>query len=738
MRKLKYFIAVVILFITIGFAAINYTLSIDGDTELTGDLSDFKVYYSELKINGVDSPEAIISDTELYVSGVIDTVGDTYTVDYDITNSSKLFDANITMNCTGASDYLSVTNNFDTTNALNALSTRSGTLVFTKIKTIASTDSINFNVSCKFVASPVEREVIGSGSIVSPLNPYYIGREVSIGAEKFNIINEDEDTITMLAQLTIGLDFKQSLVRFFPIFSGDEGWEYSPGPKEIDVQTWGSRSKEILNNYVAYLKELTGDQTVLGDFITLKQLEALGCIIADDYTYNTDEYCGDSLYKDWLIIDRFWWTKSASSEQSHKIWAVGGNGYMQPLAYDCGESSVRPVVTISKEVAEQLLRVYPIGKEISIGTEKFNVISDNGTSISMLAQYNLGTDYRQTSELNEVVFSEQSGWEYTPSPKEVDVQLWSTNPKIYIDKYVDFLRIMSNDDYISGDLITVNELINLGCMMLNNYSSIGSCSNSVHNDWLINEQSWWTSSAFSNDSSSVYFVNSTHNIYYISFERSAGIRPVITISKKTLNNLPEQIGENINDIIFAQSYNVGDEVRIKDEKFNVISYDGDTITMLAKYMLYTNYKQLSAPNPVPFADSITWEYAPGPKEIDLEQITGDVSDYLNEYENYLREVSGYTNISASLITLEQLDSLGCSVSSDYSDGSYSCENSLYPEWLPPCASFWTRSAVSDLEGYVWVVGVDKTVTGYDGGNADHFSIRPLITISRSDLDNLSN
>ena len=86
-RKLKYFIAVVILFITIGFAAINYTLSIDGDTELTGDLSDFKVYYSEIKVNGVDSPESIICDTELYVFGVIDTV------DYDITNSSKFFDA---------------------------------------------------------------------------------------------------------------------------------------------------------------------------------------------------------------------------------------------------------------------------------------------------------------------------------------------------------------------------------------------------------------------------------------------------------------------------------------------------------------------------------------------------------------------------------------------------------------------------------------------------------------------
>ena len=66
MRKLKYIIFVVILFITIGFATINYTLSIDGDTELSGDLSDFNVYFSQLKINGVDSPESIISDDYTY------------------------------------------------------------------------------------------------------------------------------------------------------------------------------------------------------------------------------------------------------------------------------------------------------------------------------------------------------------------------------------------------------------------------------------------------------------------------------------------------------------------------------------------------------------------------------------------------------------------------------------------------------------------------------------------------
>ena len=53
---------------------------------------------------------------------------------------------------------------------------------------------------------------------------------------------------------------------------------------------------------------------------------------------------------------------------------------------------------------------YPVGKEIVIGTEKFNVISSNATTVTMFAQYNLGTNYRQSASENSVYFSGNSGW----------------------------------------------------------------------------------------------------------------------------------------------------------------------------------------------------------------------------------------------------------------------------------------------------------------------------------------
>ena len=50
----------------------------------------------------------------------------------------------------------------------------------------------------------------------------------------------------------------------------------------------------------------------------------------------------------------------------------------------------------------------------------------------MLAQYNLGTDHRQSTTSNGVMFSDTFKWEYTPLPKEIDIQTWTEYPKAQI------------------------------------------------------------------------------------------------------------------------------------------------------------------------------------------------------------------------------------------------------------------------------------------------------------------
>lgn len=133
-RKIKLFIPIVLLFMVIGFATVSKTLSINTNIEMLGDLSDFSVYYSRALVNGEEDPTIITSSKGLDFSGILDKVGTTYIVEYDVTNASASFDADISMNCTGNTVYFEVSNVFDTSTHLGARQTRTGTLTLKKIK----------------------------------------------------------------------------------------------------------------------------------------------------------------------------------------------------------------------------------------------------------------------------------------------------------------------------------------------------------------------------------------------------------------------------------------------------------------------------------------------------------------------------------------------------------------------------------------------------------------------------
>lgn len=183
-----------------------------------------------------------------------------------------------------------------------------------------------------------------------------------------------------------------------------------------------------------------------------------------------------------------------------------------------------------------------IGDEINIKTEKFNVISQTEDTITVLAKYNLGTNYKQSTSGNSIAFSDTNGWEYTPGPKEIDIQIWSTNPKLYIDKYVSYLQSEIKDPTITGTLMTLKDFENLGCTVPSDYgfvsaSSLRQCTNVSAYYWLNNGYTTLTKSADSTDSEKIWYLTSTGTLYTNKYDKIfAGIRPTITISKEALRN----------------------------------------------------------------------------------------------------------------------------------------------------------------------------------------------------------
>lgn len=189
-----------------------------------------------------------------------------------------------------------------------------------------------------------------------------------------------------------------------------------------------------------------------------------------------------------------------------------------------------------------VIEEYAIGEEITLAGEKFNVISQTEYTVTMLAQYSLGTVYEQTKTIigyNDygLEFADAGGWEYAPGPKEINIQILSTDPKIYVHEYVLHLKRETGITGISGDLITLAELKSLGCTVSDDYSWVDglTCENSENADWLVNGQSWWTRSASSDFYNLVWIVTEYGglDIYFCNYADN-GIRPVITVKKDEL------------------------------------------------------------------------------------------------------------------------------------------------------------------------------------------------------------
>lgn len=70
----------------VGFAAVTTNLVINGTSILKKNTDDFKVYYSNALVNGTQDLSVVESETKLSFTTTLDTLGETYVLEYDVTN----------------------------------------------------------------------------------------------------------------------------------------------------------------------------------------------------------------------------------------------------------------------------------------------------------------------------------------------------------------------------------------------------------------------------------------------------------------------------------------------------------------------------------------------------------------------------------------------------------------------------------------------------------------------------
>lgn len=167
MGKKKIIILVVFL-LAVGFATVTSVLYINGSINYGTNIDDFEVYYSD--VNGKYAQDIIEDYTHIRFGTTMKSVGEKYVVDYGVTNGSRNYDATLIMECTGSNEYISVTNDFDTSINLPATETRRGRLTVELVKGYVGEEDKKVTIECSINANAVARSSLSNGIPVKKPN----------------------------------------------------------------------------------------------------------------------------------------------------------------------------------------------------------------------------------------------------------------------------------------------------------------------------------------------------------------------------------------------------------------------------------------------------------------------------------------------------------------------------------------------------------------------------------------
>ena len=185
--KRKSIIAVTILLLAIGFAAISTTLIINGSTKVGENTDDFSVIFTAASLDGTDVYKNVISEdkkTITFETNDLKTLNQTSILNYEVTNNSANYDAEVQVNCktkeNTTAKYTSIKNELENNaTVIKAKETLNGTLTVTLNKT--ATEEVREEYVCTLTLNAVERDTLG----VAPINLY-------------NMIKDNADTTTVI------------------------------------------------------------------------------------------------------------------------------------------------------------------------------------------------------------------------------------------------------------------------------------------------------------------------------------------------------------------------------------------------------------------------------------------------------------------------------------------------------------------------------------------------------------
>ena len=166
MRK-KTIAIITILIMYIGFAAISTTLIVNGNTKISENTDDFSVIFTAATLDGIDVYSTVVDDTKktiTFETSELKTLNQTSVLNYEITNNSSNYDAEVQVNCkvkdNTTAKYTSIKNELEgNATVVKAKETLNGTLTITLNKT--ATEEVREEYVCSLTFNAVERDTVG-------------------------------------------------------------------------------------------------------------------------------------------------------------------------------------------------------------------------------------------------------------------------------------------------------------------------------------------------------------------------------------------------------------------------------------------------------------------------------------------------------------------------------------------------------------------------------------------------
>ena len=370
-RKTLYIILSIVLIsifsLTIVYAALSVTLNIQGNAQVVA--STWDIHLDNVKVtNGSVSgtTPSITSPTTATFSTTLNMPGEFYEFTIDVVNDGSI-DAMIdsvtkepTLTETQAKylNYIVEYQNGESINTKQLVAKNSFVRLKVRVefrKDITASDlpttseTLNLAFSVNYIQSDgTENNITNNGVKVVIANGDIntIGTIVTIGNEQFYIIGSEGENIKLLSLMSITLDENpiQSVSAQGSIFATTMYWTHDYNNPYQYVYNNNSVLYNYVENYKKHLESL-GAKIEEARLIKLEELEELGCVIEDAYSYNS---CNKA--PEWVYSSTGYWTGNAGLSAIWYVYKNSSNGilYGDGGYKDSYKKTIRPVIVISK------------------------------------------------------------------------------------------------------------------------------------------------------------------------------------------------------------------------------------------------------------------------------------------------------------------------------------------------------------------------------------------------------